>query len=102
MFFAFGPEVSYQVFTSSGVLNDSGKPQAVYFVEMLSGGTAAVPCLYDGTSSLGTGVMPLQGVISSWMQLNPGIGGVFPRGCFVSFDSNTTKVIVWSRQVQNV
>lgn len=99
MFFQFGPEVGYKVFSASGAFGDSGKAQAVYYVQMLSGGTAAVPCLYDGTSSLGTGVMPLQGVISNWIQTNPGVGNVFPSGCFVSFDTNTTKVIVWGRQV---
>lgn len=99
MFLSFGPEVGYKVFTSSGVFGDSGKAQAVYYVEMLSGGTAGVPCLYDGTSSLGTGVLPLQGVISQWVQINPGVGATFPSGCFVSFDSNTSKVVVWGRQV---
>lgn len=93
------PEVGYKVFTASGAFGDSGKAQAVYAVQMLSGGTAAVPCLYDGTSSLGTGAYPIQGTISVWVQSNPSAGIVFPSGCFVSFDSNTTKVIVYGRQV---
>lgn len=99
MFFAFGPEVGYQVFTTSGAFNDSAKPQAVYFAAVLSGATAAVPCLYDGTSSLGTGVLPLQGTINVWTYVSPAAAGVFKNGCFVSFDSNTTKVIVFGRQV---
>lgn len=99
MFIQFGPEVGYKVFTASGVFGDSGKAQAVYGVQLLSGGTAAVPCLYDGTSSLGTGSMPLQGTISVWTQNYPNAGVTFPSGCFVSFDSNTTKVIVYGRQV---
>lgn len=98
MFIGFGPEVGYKVFTTSGAFNDSGKAQVVYYAQVLSGGTASVPCLYDGTSSLGTGAFPIQGVISQWVQWNPGVGAVFPAGCFVSFDSNTTKLIVWGRQ----
>lgn len=98
MFIGFGPEVGYKVFTTSGVFNDSGKAQVVYFWKVLSGGTLAQPCIYDGTSSLGTGVLPHQGVASQWTSDNLGAGAMFPSGAFVSFDGNTTKVIVWGRQ----
>lgn len=99
MFISFGPEVGYKAFTTSGLFGDSGKPQAIYAVQVLSGGTAAVPCLYDGTSSLGVGALPCQGTISVWTQISPTVGVTFPSGCFVSFDTNTTKIIVYGRQV---
>lgn len=101
MFISFGPEVGYQVFTTSGAFNDSGKPQVVYFANMLSGGTLSQPTFYDGTSSLGTGAATIQGIASQWVQFNPGVGLVFPKGCFVSFDGNTSKVVVWGRQFNN-
>jgi hypothetical protein len=102
MFFAFGPEIGYKVFTASGILNDSGKPQAVYAVAALSGGTATQACLYDGTSSLGTGALPIQGTINLWTYISPAIGVMFPSGCFVSFDgTNATKIIVYARQAMS-
>jgi hypothetical protein len=102
MFFSFGPEISYQTITASGVINDSGKPQALYRMATLSGGTAGTVTLFDGTSGSGTFVYSFPGIVSSMAFDNPGIGLVFPKGLFISFDSNVTKVTVWCRQVQNV
>lgn len=102
MFFGFGPEVSYQIFTASSVVNDSGKPQALYQVASKSGGTAGTVTLFDGTSSLGTVVYDIQGTINTTVFNNPGVGLVFPKGLYVSFDSNVTRVTTWCRQVQNV
>lgn len=102
MFFGFGPEVSYQASTTSGVVNDAGKPQALYRLTFKSGSTAGVVTLFDGTSSLGTYVYDITGIISSTVVDNPGIGLVFPHGLYVSLDGNTTKYATWARQVQNV
>lgn len=102
MFFGFGPEVSYQAFTSSGIPNDSGKPQALYQVAFLSGGSAGTLSLFDGTSSLGTFVYAVTGTASAWVLNNPGVGLVFPKGLFVSFDGNVSKCATWARQIQNV
>lgn len=102
MFFGFGPEVSYQAFASSGTPNDSGKAQALYQVAFLSGGTAGTLSLFDGTSSLGTFVYAITGTINTWVFNNPGVGLVFPKGLFVSFDGNVSKATTWTRQVQNV
>lgn len=99
MFFSWGPEVSYQSFSSSSVVNDSGKAQALYRVAFLSGGTAGTLTLFDGTSSLGTAVYNVTGTISSTVIDNPGFGLVFPKGLYVSFDTNVTKVTTWTRQV---
>ena len=100
MFIQFGPEIGYQVFTASGTFGDSGKAQAVYFIAALSGGTATQACIYDGTSSLGTGAIPIQGTTSIWTYVSPGVGLVLKGGAFVSFDgTNATKIIVYGRQV---
>ena len=98
MFIGFGPEVGYKVFTTSGAFGDSGKAQVIYAWKVLSGGTLAQPCIYDGTSSLGVGALPHQGVASQWTNDNLGVGVVLPSGAFVSFDGNTTKVMVYGRQ----
>lgn len=102
MFFGFGPEISYQALSASGTPNDAGKPQALYQVAFLSGGTAGTLSLFDGTSSLGTFVYAVTGTISAWVVNNPGVGLVFPKGLYLSFDSNVTKCTTWARQVQNV
>lgn len=98
MFIGFGPEVGYKVFSASGVFNDSGKAQVIYAWKVLSGGTLSQPCIYDGVSSLGTGAIPHQGVASQWTSDNLGAGVVLPLGAFVSFDSNSSKIIVYGRQ----
>jgi hypothetical protein len=102
MFFGYGPEISYQAATVSGVVNDSGKPQALYRVTFKSGGTAGTITFFDGTSSLGTYVYDITGTISSTVVDNPGFGLVFPKGLYVSLDGNVSKYATWSRQVQNV
>jgi hypothetical protein len=99
MYFQYGPEVSYQVYASSGVANTSGKPQALYKAAFLSGGSAGTLSLFDGTSSLGTFVYAITGTASAWTQENPGVGLVFPNGLFVSFDANVSKATTWARQV---
>lgn len=99
MFFSFGPEISYQILTTSGVVNDSGKAQALYGFAINSAGTSAVPAFFDGTTSLGTFVFNQTGVASGTEMLWPSIGLVFPKGLYVSFDANTTKVTTWCRQV---
>lgn len=102
MFFSYGPEVSYQTFTSSSVVNDSAKPQAMYRVTVKSGATAGTLTLFDGTSSLGTYVYDITGTINSTIIDNPGFGLVFPKGLYLSFDGNESHVTVWTRQVQNI
>lgn len=99
MYFQFGPEIGYQVFTASGVVNDSGKPQALYGIAVKSGGTAGVCTLFDGTSSLGTAVYDVNGTINITVKDFPSIGQTYPRGLYVSFDTNVTKVTTWARQV---
>jgi len=99
MFFAFGPEIGYQVLTTSGVVGDSAKPQALYAAACKSGGTAGTATFFDGTSSLGTVVYDVQGTINTTVFNNPSIGQVFPKGLYVSFDSNVSRVTVWSRQI---
>lgn len=102
MFFSYGPEISYQAQAASSIINDSGKPQALYKVSFLSGGSAGTLSLFDGTSSLGTFVYAITGTASAWVSDNAAVGEVFPKGLFVSFDGNVSKSTTWCRQVQNI
>jgi len=102
MFFAFGPEISYQQLSASGAVNDSGKPQALYGMAINSSGTSAIPTLFDGTTSLGTAVFAQSGIASGWANFQYSTGLVFPKGLYVSFDGNVTNWATWARQVQNV
>lgn len=101
MFFTFGPEVGYKVLTASGVVGDSGKPQALYGYGMKSGGTAGVMTLFDGTSSVSpaVAVMDQTGVISSTVFNSFGAGVVFSTGLYASFDGNITRGTFFVRQV---
>jgi len=102
MYFSYGPEISYKILSASGVVNDSGKPQALYQLATLSGGSAGTVTLFDGTSGSGTAVYSFPGTANATAFHAPAIGEVFPSGLFVSFDGNVTKVTAWCRQVQNV
>ena len=99
MFFSFGPEISYQILSASGAVNDSGKAQALYGFTIASSGTSAVPAFFDGTTSLGTFVFNQVGVAAGTIGFWPSIGLVFPKGLYVSFDAGTTVVTTWCRQV---
>lgn len=99
MYFQFGPEIGYQVFTASSVVNDSGKPQALYGIAIKSDGTAGVATLFDGTSSLGTVVYDVNGTANVTIKDFPSIGQVYPKGLYVSFDTHVTRATVWARQV---
>lgn len=101
MFFQYGPEVGYKVLTVSGVVGDSGKPQALYGYGFKSGATAGQLVLFDGTSSVSpsTVVVDTNGMISSTVFNNFGIGVVFTTGLFASFDGNVTRATFFVRQV---
>lgn len=101
MFFVFGPETGYKVLTASGVVGDSGKPQALYGYGMKSGGTAGQMVLFDGTSSVSPAVpvMDQTGIISSTVFNSFGCGVVFTTGLYASFDGNITRATFFVRQV---
>lgn len=95
-----GPEVGIQVLTASGIIGDSGKPQALYGYAFKSGGTAGVITFFNGTSSLGTAFFDHTGLISSTV-IQPLNGGwVFPNGLFASTDGNVTRITAFFRQTR--
>lgn len=95
-----GPEIGVLVLTASGVIGDSGKPQALYGYAFKSGGTAGVITFFNGTSSLGTAFWDHTGLISSTV-LQPLNGAVvFPNGCYASLDGNVSRVTAFVRQTR--
>lgn len=85
-----------QAFTTSDVvIGTSGKPTRVFAINFLSGGTAGVIILKNGTSASGTAFVQENGVISSGKTVTYGTTGVlFPAGCFLDLDTNVSSGVV--------
>jgi|SRR6267142_193644 len=85
----------FQRLTTSGVVSDSGKPILVYGFSIENGATAAVPTLFDGTAATGTHVVKIGPTIANVANVvSLPFPVMFPLGCFVSFDANTTAVTI--------
>lgn len=85
-----------QAFTTSDVvIGTSGKPTRVFAMNFVSGGTAGVILLRNGTSASGTVFVREDGVISSGKTINYGQTGIlFPAGCFLDLDTNVASGVV--------
>lgn len=80
--------------TTDLVLGKGGRPCRVYSASLLSGGTASVVALRNGTSASATVQVQLDGVISKstfWSDAN---GLLFTNGCFVDVDANTAALAI--------
>lgn len=82
--------------TADGVIGTSAAPTRVYSAHVISsGGGAASVLLRNGTSTGGTIYLQLDGTTSKGVTFTFGTHGqVFPAGCFVDVDGNTTSVLV--------
>lgn len=81
--------------TADGAVGTSAAPTYVSAIHIISGGTAAVVSLRNGTSTGGTAWVTETGTVSTGKTFyygNPGL--LFPSGCFVDVDTNTTSVAV--------
>lgn len=85
-----------QAFTTSDVvIGTSGKPIRVFALSFVSGGTAGVILLRNGTSTAGTAFVREDGVISSGKTIQYGQTGIlFPAGCFLDLDANVSAGVV--------
>lgn len=80
---------------TDSVVGTSGKPTRVFCVNFLSGATAGILILRNGTSTGGTVFVTENGVISSGKTIGYGQTGVlFPAGCFLDVDVNCTGGVV--------
>jgi len=92
MFFQYGPEIGFVKLTSSGVVGDSGKAQALYGYAFQSDGTVGVISFFNGTSSVSPSTLVFNdtGVVNVTKVVPLNCGVVFPNGLFASFDSHVT------------
>lgn len=76
-------------------IGPAGRPIRVYDAYCVSGGTAAVVKLYNGTSAAGSFVQ-IDGIInkSSVLPVSSTQGILFPLGCFADVDANTVSLCV--------
>ncbi len=82
--------------SSSGVVGDSGIPILIAGFSILSGATAAVPYFNNGTSASNVLLLrpgPVTASVGNTVSLPLPV--MFPKGCYVSFDANTTEVTVF-------
>lgn len=81
--------------TADGPVDVSGVPTRIYSIHIISGGTPAVVSLKNGTSSSATAWITETGTASTGATFRYGTyGALFPNGCFVDVDGNTTSVLV--------
>lgn len=86
----------FQRLTSSGVVSDAGKPIILAGWTVLSGATAAIPYFNNGAALVGSSLgFRGDGVGSVNQTTAVNLPVMFPNGCFVSFDVNTTEVTVF-------
>lgn len=80
---------------TDAVVGVSGKATRVFAINFLSGGTAGVVILRNGTSASDTVFVTENGVISSGKTVTYGTTGIlFPAGCFLDVDANVTGGVV--------
>ena len=97
-----GLQIGSQNITADGVVGTSGKPVRVFefIVRSTSDGGAAV-AVYNGTSTGGTKYDDLNGTTSLTVRI-PYVGGLlFPGGCYLDIDANTSYVTVIYTQEAN-
>jgi len=87
---------SSQLVTADAAVGTSGASTRIYSIHIISGGGgAAVVSLRNGTSASATIYVTETGTTSTGKTITFGTyGAVFPAGCFVDVDTNTTSVLV--------
>lgn len=79
--------------TADASIGTAGKPIRLFAVNMLSGGTAGVLVLRNGTSASDDVWVQETGVINTGKTVEYGPHGIlFPKGCWYDDDSNFTSV----------
>jgi hypothetical protein len=84
-----------QRLTSSGVVSDSGKPVLVCGYGVESGSSATLPYFCDGTTNASPLFVAGPNTVSQGNIKDLAMPVMFPSGCYVSFDTNTTAVTVF-------
>jgi hypothetical protein len=89
---------SYQLVTADAQLGSG--TVAVYGMHIISGASAGIVTLRNGTSTGGTQIMRETGTADTGYSVNfGGEGVVFPSGCFVDINADVTSVAVWYEKI---
>lgn len=81
--------------TADGAVGTAGAGTRVFFIHIISGGTAAVVSLRNGSAVSSTIYVTETGVVNTGSTKPYGANGIFfPAGCFCDVDVNTTSVLV--------
>ena len=95
--------VGYVNVTEEGVAGTSGTPKIVYGYNVTNTASGdSTTSLRDGTTASATAVVShttTAGASATEVVSFNGVGVMFPNGCFVDFDNNTSSVIVWYKEV---
>lgn len=88
-----------QRITADSVVGVSGARIRVYSINLTSTGTASTLIMKDGTSSSGTALVQVDGVISQCVTKNFTGGLIFNSGCFADCDANISyATIVYTQE----
>lgn len=83
-----------KLLTADGEVGAAGQPVRIHNVHIISGGTAAIVA-FNNNGASGTLWIKETGTISTGKTIDYGINGhLFPLGCYVDLDNNTTSVLV--------
>ena len=86
---------SQLVGTTDAAIQASGTAVRVFMIHIISGGSGAVVSLRNGTSASATAFITQTGTANTGATFTYGTQGMlFPSGCFVDVDVNTTSVLV--------
>lgn len=84
-----------QIATADAAVGSSGVAVRIFAMHIISGGAAGVVSLRNGTAASATAYVTETGTVGTGQTYNYGAQGfLFPAGCFIDLDSNTTSVLV--------
>lgn len=93
-------EFGTKLITADGEATTANIPTRVQSIHILSGGGGAAVVSFKNNGSSGTTYLTETGVVSTGKTVYYGQDGVlFPNGCYVDVDANTTSVAVVCRTV---
>jgi len=83
-----------QVVTGDVVVGVSGKPIRIFAANWVSGGTAGVLVLRNGTGAGDTVYLQITGTADVGVVYNIHEGMLFPDGCFYDHDANSSHISI--------
>lgn len=84
-----------QLSTQDATVGTSGVAVRIFAMHIISGGVAGSVSLRNGTSDSATAYVTESGTVGTGTTFHYGTQGIlFPAGCFIDLDANTTSVLV--------